>query len=177
MENLLKKHPILHAIFPRTEWLWSRDNASLHAGFTDWGQEYNKVIPSRCLFFSMETAHEGHHWAHTSCIEWMYFTCQLPGQAMEEVQPSKAVHFIGPKRCLETKNAAGEVDVDDEHCYRFVKLQYTREKAEAFCREELGGSLARVQGEQRATFERLLFSEKSIADYPVRRRGNSCSNN
>ena len=115
----------------------------------------------------MEHSDEGRHWAHAPCVKWMYFICQMPGQTTEEVPLSKVIDFIGPKRCLETEKAAREVTVEDEHCYHIVKMQYTRETAKEFCQDKLGGSLARVQGAQRATFERLLYGQTGLNERPV----------
>jgi len=125
-----------------TGWRWSRENRSFDEGFTSWNErdygEREPLKPPTCL-----QSEYGLKWEYESCNNWRRFVCEIRDKDWTPKWPSHTSSaFVSNKTCLKTQN-------DVESCFQFVYLQRTRAKAEAFCAEQLGGSIAKVDADMR----------------------------
>ena len=143
------------------EWRWNHANRSFQGSFTDWSAISNVMVNERCLYLTHLRSDVEQHWEHALCTQWKHFVCQLPSDDNHD-KSSESTNLVGGKRCLTQHN-----ETSSESCFRFVKLQYTRQQAEEFCRDELHGSLANVGQGQRKAFKDLLI-EEHFKDRPVR---------
>ena len=135
-----------------TTWRWSQDHRKLM--FFNWTQSYagkRKNEFSQCL--TLTESSKAHHWSETACVNWRHFVCEIWPEGVELVRPN-LTDFVGEKRCFEN-GTKGE-----KACLQFVKLQFTNEEAREFCRDQLGGSLARFVGvEERRKFNEIITEE------------------
>jgi len=148
------------------EWRWHHTNKSFAGAFTDWAPNYDLMVDDHCLLL-LHSWNSWKEWAHFSCTEWKHFICELPQKDGDAKAPeAKESDLVSAKKCLKGQKADGKLSPDgngdlSDNCYRFVQLQYTRSKAEEFCRENFDGSLAVVESAHRKEFDAWLMEENS----------------
>ena len=163
----------LGASLNESEWRWSRDDHPLETTFTDWSTDGLKMEDgdqqSQCLTMK-KINHDRFRWKHAPCTNWNHFVCELPEKGAENVPISRSnvTDFIGEKLCMTKYHDENGTLVNEADCLRFVKLQYAREKAQAFCHEQLGGLVARISHQQEPSFSALVFEEQVNANKKFR---------
>ena len=122
------------------DWIWTKANTSLDLGFTDWKTSQSNGNEAQCLALS-ERDQSGYHWQREACLTWNRFICEIPSNESEVIE---AADHLGDAQCQETAYNLDGYSVTVKNCFHFVKLQYDHRRAEEFCREKLGQSLAGV---------------------------------
>ena len=138
-----------------SDWYWTTANRSLDQGFTDWKTSQKNATDMDCLAVS-HREQNGYHWQRESCIRWNRFICEIPSN---ESKPFEMTNYFGDAQCQESTYRFDGFSTTVKNCFHFVKLQYDHERAEEFCREKLGQSLATVDETQSLNFASLIANQ------------------
>ena len=154
----------LGAISNQSQWMWTVSQRNLEGIFTDWKPKQNIVdddFVSSCLVASAEES-QGFHWDQQKCTDWNQFICEIPANQSLSASNNDSnfvgvsEEYIGERECQENVHHMDGLVTTVRNCFHLVRLQYTQEKAEEFCREKWNESLADVGGTQKQKFLPVL---------------------
>ena len=99
----------------------------------------------------------GFHWERRTCTDWNRFICEIPtNHSLSSSSSTVLEDYISERECQENVHRSHGFVVTVKSCFHLVRLQYTREKAEQFCREKWNESLANLEAYQREGFLSVL---------------------
>ena len=160
------------AISRHSRWQWNQSNGTFEEGFTDWKPNQAVIHNSACLLVTGEEA-DGFYWERESCINWRHFICEIPSQADGAGSSSlstKSVNYLGDTECQENTYKFDGFATTVKNCFHLVKLQYSFAKAQKFCQERFGESIAELDATQEKNFLPLIkknLGERTKVNYAV----------
>ena len=138
-----------------SNWIWRGKNRSFELAFTDWKPDQRSGDNnSSCLFVS-EVDNQGFYWESDSCINWKHFICEI-ASSDSSTAVAEPKEYLGDEVCQQNTYQFDGFATTVKNCFHLVRLQYSFEKAEAFCQEKLNESVADVDEKERQKFEPLL---------------------